>query len=422
MYTIRQHCAMMADKVRTGAYLEAIRRSVRPGDVVLDLGTGVGIHAFAACRAGAARVYAMESSEAIHCAATIARVNGLDDRIRFMQGLSTDLDLPEPVDVIVSDLRGTNPLFDGHIPSIVDARHRFLAPGGTLIPASDVLFVALVEIRIATRKRSGSGTTTRWVSTWPKAAPSPSTTPSRSRSGPTTTSRRPEPGRSSTTRRSRAPARTGGSHVERCGSGPVGESPGAHGRVTFTPTRAGTARGLAIWFEATLVDGVTFSTEPGGEETTYGYFVLPLLEPVATGEHRGLEVDLRADLVGDGYIWTWAHPADRRSRGYGDGRAGSVVLLRRSGIAGHRRSLQARHGADAERTRPNRLPHPRVGGKRPFDRRDSDACGRRVSREVPHERFGTPPGFADCCASTAPESECRHQPLSSCSRQVTRRL
>jgi hypothetical protein len=60
--------------------------------------------------------------------------NGYADRITFHQTLSSAITLPQPADVIVSDLRGVLPLMQHHIPAIVDARQRLLAPGGVLIP------------------------------------------------------------------------------------------------------------------------------------------------------------------------------------------------------------------------------------------------------------------------------------------------
>src|SRR5439155_26852207 len=65
--------------------------------------------------------------------------------VRCIQARSTEITLPEPADVVVSDLRGVLPLYEQHVPSIVDARRRFLKPGGKLIPKRDVVSVAVVE-------------------------------------------------------------------------------------------------------------------------------------------------------------------------------------------------------------------------------------------------------------------------------------
>jgi len=85
---------MIADTVRTGAYAEALRRAVKAGSVVLDIGTGTGIWALLACKFGARRVYAAEPGDAIHVAREIAAANGWSDRIEFIQRLSTEVTLP----------------------------------------------------------------------------------------------------------------------------------------------------------------------------------------------------------------------------------------------------------------------------------------------------------------------------------------
>ena len=58
-----EHARMLHDDRRTGDYLAALAAAVRPGDVVLDIGTGSGVLAVAAARAGARRVYAVEASD-----------------------------------------------------------------------------------------------------------------------------------------------------------------------------------------------------------------------------------------------------------------------------------------------------------------------------------------------------------------------
>ena len=127
MYSVVEFGRMIADEVRMSAYEAAIRATVRPGSVVLDIGAGTGIMSLLACRAGARKLYAVEVGDASGVAGEIARANGLADRIELVQAKSTDITLPERADVIVSDLRGVLPLLQHHIPSILDARRRHLA-------------------------------------------------------------------------------------------------------------------------------------------------------------------------------------------------------------------------------------------------------------------------------------------------------
>ena len=54
---------MLSDQVRLDAYRRAIEETVQPGDVVVDAGSGTGILALYAAKAGARKVYAIEQSD-----------------------------------------------------------------------------------------------------------------------------------------------------------------------------------------------------------------------------------------------------------------------------------------------------------------------------------------------------------------------
>src|SRR5438876_6163650 len=103
MYDLLAYGAMIADEQRTAAYARALEARITDGAVVADVGTGSGIMAMIACRAGACRVYALEPDDIIQVAREAAAANGFADRICFIQAASSELDLPEPVDGIVSD-------------------------------------------------------------------------------------------------------------------------------------------------------------------------------------------------------------------------------------------------------------------------------------------------------------------------------
>ena len=138
MYSLHFYGEMIANRPRVERYVEALRQAVKPDSVVLDLGCGQGLFALLACRFGARRVYAIEPDNVINIAREAAAANGFRDRIEFFQSVSTEVTLPEPATIIISDLRGVLPWFQKHIPSIVDARQRLLAPGGVLIPRRDI--------------------------------------------------------------------------------------------------------------------------------------------------------------------------------------------------------------------------------------------------------------------------------------------
>lgn len=149
------HTPMLADRVRVGSYEKAIREVVRSGDVVADIGTGTGILAFLAVQAGARKVYAVEQGDVIEDARKLAEINGLAQNIVFIKGMSDKIELPEKVDVIVSEIMGSFGLDESVLKFKVDARRRFLKPGGTLIPSWLELHVVPVESEAIWRDHAG---------------------------------------------------------------------------------------------------------------------------------------------------------------------------------------------------------------------------------------------------------------------------
>jgi len=136
---------LLADPVRLDAFHRAIRETVKQGDIVADLGSGTGILGLFACRAGAAKVYSIEQGPVIEQAQQIARANHFEDRIVFVQGLSTQVSLPEKVDLILGDLTGQFGWEAGLLDFFPDARTRWLRDSGSLIPFQMDLFVSAVE-------------------------------------------------------------------------------------------------------------------------------------------------------------------------------------------------------------------------------------------------------------------------------------
>ena len=83
--------SLLLDKARCDAYREAIHRTVKPGDVVVDLGAGTGLLSFFALQAGARHVYAIEMSRIADVAAELIEANGFQrphhaDSQKFRKG------------------------------------------------------------------------------------------------------------------------------------------------------------------------------------------------------------------------------------------------------------------------------------------------------------------------------------------------
>jgi hypothetical protein len=136
---------MIDDPVRLAAFERGIRTVVRPGDVVVDLGCALGNFAVLAWRAGASRVWAVESGPVAVVARELAAANGCGDRVRVLRGHSTELEVPERAAVVIFEDYPGHLVSPGALRTSRDAVERWLAPGGSVLPARARLWLAPVE-------------------------------------------------------------------------------------------------------------------------------------------------------------------------------------------------------------------------------------------------------------------------------------
>ncbi len=262
---------MMSDPVRTDAFRRAVKRAVRPGDVVVDLGAGLGILSFFALQAGARKVYAIEKMDSIELFREVARLNGLDKRIVFIHGNSKECTLDEKADVIVSETLGSFALDENTLEFTIDARERFLKPGGRMVPEVVRLWLAPVESERIYRK----------LDFWRNV-------------GGVDFS----PALGELTRRllvedideesllSR-PLVYGGFDFRKI------KTPFYENRLTFTFERPGTVHGLAGWFDAELFDDIAISTSPSSPRTHWRQAFFPMKEPIKVIRGDFMEVLMR---------------------------------------------------------------------------------------------------------------------------------
>ena len=284
MYSLHFYGQMLADAPRMDAYAAALRRVIGPDSVVMDLGCGPGVFALLACKLGARRVYAVEPDNVVALAREAAAANRFSDRIEFFEKFSTDIRLPEPATIIVSDLRGVLPYFQQHIQSIIDARKRLLAPGGVLISRRDILWAAVVEAPEQYEELVSPwqnqfeldlSAGTRFITnTWRKSEIKP----------------------------------------EQFLAEPVCwntidyyevDSHDARAEISWRAARNGTAHGFAVWFDSELVDEIRFSNHPAAPRMIYGQGFFPFSQPVEVSEDDHIELRLSANFVQDNYVWRW---------------------------------------------------------------------------------------------------------------------
>ena len=159
-----EHARMLHDVRRTSDYLAALAAAVRPGDVVLEIGTGSGVLAIAAARAGARRVYAVEGSDIAEAAERVFAANGVEDIVTLVPGWSRHVELPEPADLLVAEVIGNEPLEEEILETTLDARRRLLKPNARLMPHTLTLLARplLLPEEEARQRAIGQAAVERW--------------------------------------------------------------------------------------------------------------------------------------------------------------------------------------------------------------------------------------------------------------------
>jgi protein arginine N-methyltransferase 1 len=142
---LAEHIEYLTLPGRNALYRQAIAATVSPGDLVADLGCGVGVLGLFCLEAGAEKVWGIDSSDAIHLAREVMDRAGFAERYECIAGSTFRTELPEQVDVIICDHVGFFGFDYGIIQLMRDARQRFLKPGGAMIPQALDLMVAGVS-------------------------------------------------------------------------------------------------------------------------------------------------------------------------------------------------------------------------------------------------------------------------------------
>ena len=286
---IEYHRTLLADKVRNAAFHEALGRVIRKGETtVADIGSGTGFLGFLAAKLGAKRVDMYETAEVAEVARRLLRHNRLGN-CRIAEVHSTDVAEPDRVDVVVSETLGNYPFEENLIDTLNDARARFLAPGGAIIPRAVEQFVCPVvserfhrELTVwdevgygldfaLARAMSLNNIYVRWFEAADlledgKAAKVWDTV--------------------AFDRRNKT-ARTG--------------------EVSWRPGRKTTVYGVALWWTAELVAGLSLSTGPLSPRTHWEQLYLPALSPIVVGAGQTFTARLRSTTSfekGTNLTWT----------------------------------------------------------------------------------------------------------------------
>ena len=109
--------------------------------IVLDVGAGSGILSFFAQQAGAKRVYAVEGSSIAKHAEALVKSNKVDNCIKVISGKIEEIELPEKVDMIISEPMGYMLLNERMLETYLHAK-KWLKPDGKMFPTRGDLHVA----------------------------------------------------------------------------------------------------------------------------------------------------------------------------------------------------------------------------------------------------------------------------------------
>ena len=286
---IEYHRTLLADRVRNAAFHTALSRVIVPGEtIVADIGCGTGLLAFMAAKLGAKRVYGIERADIGAVADKLRRHNAMKT-VRLIAGHSTDLEPPEPVDVVISETLGNYPFEENIIETLTDARARWLKPGGIVIPARVEQFICPV---VAERQF-------RELTIWDEVGFGLDFAPARRMGLNNIYVRVFDP----------ADLLDGGRAAAAWDTADLARSAKTTraGEATWRIDAATTIHGLASWWTAELSAGVTLATGPLAPKTHWEQLFLPALEPMRLAKGETLAVKMRSTTSyenGTNVTWT----------------------------------------------------------------------------------------------------------------------
>jgi protein arginine N-methyltransferase 1 len=274
------HRWMLRDEIRNEAYRKAIVAAVKPGDVVLDMGAGTGILSIFAAQAGARKVYAVERTGIALVARRMVERNGLTDVIEVIEGNLEDIDLPEKVDVLMSEWMGGLGVDENMLAPLVMARNRWLKPTGKIIPERVTAFLAPVWMHECDEDLSHwrgrpHGVDMSVIADITAHEPLMTQCPI----GPQDILSVPQ---------------LMWTHDAYTCSLEEADRP-FEARLSFVTTRSGKMTNVATWFTANFFESAMLTNDPGAPETHWGRFVFPLERAVPVNEGTRIDVEFHCD-------------------------------------------------------------------------------------------------------------------------------
>ncbi len=283
---------MLLDGTRTGAYARAIREVVRQGDVVLDLGSGSGILAILAAKAGARKVYAVERTPVAQLIEPHAKENGVAGVIEVLNADILDekqfhLDIPPRV--VIGELLGNFPPAEDQ-QRLYSTAVRHCVPDCVTIPLSYRFVFAACSprcYRSLSRLNDISGVRLLSLAQELRKAHAYRRLTREELCGPEIPSR----------------------------SIPITEEAPQTLHVSLPVTEQREVTAVMIGFQATLSAGVELASTPNHPPTHWLHVLCPVAEPLACSPGDAIDFTLHIGNATDERTWSWqARLAELKSR------------------------------------------------------------------------------------------------------------
>jgi len=272
--------------VRNAAFEKALRAVIRKGETtVADIGAGTGLLGLMAAKLGAREVFLYEVAEVAGVAAKLLKANRVRN-CHLIPCHSTEMVDQPKVDVVVSETLGNFALEEHIVETLADAKKRFLAPGGIMIPRALDQFVAPV---ISNRLH-------RDFAVWDATGLDMSFARTMSLNNIYVRTLKSN---------ELLEAKVWDSVV-------FGDDRRSkrQGEARWKLTAPTTVYGFAVWWKAELVPGVDLSTAPDAPRTHWEQLYFPLLEPLAGKTRDEITVSIRtrtSQAAGTDVAWSATH-------------------------------------------------------------------------------------------------------------------
>jgi len=289
---------LLRDPARIDGFREGLSAEVRPGESVLEVGTGIGTYAFFAAQAGAGRVVAVDRAPILHLAKAIGRDNDLNDIITWIRGDLQDIPDIDPIDLLVFEDFAVR-FLDDRVWRLLRDAQRHLASSGRLFPSTGRMCMAPVH-GAEVENLFALPAESDWVGAdldWSAIEPYLTNLPRVAHLGREALATPPHRGTA-------------------LGLQPLPSADALSLDATWTIPDECPVRGIATWFELELGEGGVYDNGPGDSDGVWGQVVLPVHPPLVVPAGETVRAAVSRDALPDGAPgwFRWSVTAGNESR------------------------------------------------------------------------------------------------------------